>query len=140
MAAVKALCVDAIDLAHQARQIRLARLQNQVIVIAHQAIRPGPRVKAVQRLRYNVKKLRPVKVVLRNRLTPVTAGRDVIHRARVFDAKGSDHGRSLVQPCGECKMGDLTLYPARQCLFKQVPKRKVALFIDLTNLVYKWLG
>lgn len=78
MAAVEGLGV--------ARQVGLAGVQQQVVVIAHEAVGPGLCVKALERLAHDVQKQRAVGIVLRDGLAPVAARSDVVHRAGVFDA------------------------------------------------------
>ena len=80
---------------HQPREIGAARVQHQVVVIAHLAIRQRPRIEAIHGLRDHLQLRQPVSVVTIDRLPSVTSGNDVVDRAGEFDAKGSGHGASL---------------------------------------------
>ena len=50
VATVKGLSIYAVDLAHQARQIGLACVQHQVVVVAHDTVGPNARVKTASGL------------------------------------------------------------------------------------------
>ncbi len=92
MAAVEGLGVNAIDVPHQCRQIPLQRLNHEVVMVAHQAIREQPRVKPCQALRYDGQQASPVGVVNKDIFPSVTPGGDVIQRAGELDAKRAGHG------------------------------------------------
>lgn len=86
MAPVVRLGVYAIDVPHQHGQVRPPRVQNHVVMVAHQAIRQGAGVKAVQGRADNFQKRPPVRVIIIYRLAPVTPRSDVVDRAGEFDA------------------------------------------------------
>ncbi len=44
------LGIDAVDLAHQLREVGATRLENEVIVVVHQAVRKGRGIEAIERL------------------------------------------------------------------------------------------
>ena len=92
VAAVKRLRNHTAEVAHQLRQVRAARVQHEVIVIAHQAIGQHMRTKALTALLQYAEQRSPVAVVLENRLAPVAAGGDVVDRTRELDAPGAGHG------------------------------------------------
>ena len=71
-----------------------------MIVVRHEA--PGV-TEPVDHLRQDAQKLHAIFVVFEDRLTPITAGRDVIKRAGEFDAEGSDHARSILTRMLQCE-------------------------------------
>lgn len=71
LAAVKALFVDAVDMAHQPRQIGLARVQHQMEVIAHRTAGHHLRVDAVHGLPDDRELYGPVVIAI-DQLAPVT--------------------------------------------------------------------
>jgi len=94
MAAVACLHDHTFEVAHQSRQVGMAPVQHEVIVIAYQEIGQHQRVKALQAL------LKPssstlnskVAVVLKNRLAPVAAGGVEVVSTGEIDAQGAGHG------------------------------------------------
>ena len=92
MAAVVALRVNTVHMPHQSRQGRLPRVQHQVIVIAHLAVRQDLCVETVYRLRPDLPLEEAIAVVFVDRLAPVTARSDVVHRAEEFDAERACRG------------------------------------------------
>jgi hypothetical protein len=73
------------------RQIGLPGVQHEVVVVAHQAIGQGLGIEARQRLRHDLQQALPVLVVDKDRLPPVTARGDVIHRTGKFDTQRTGH-------------------------------------------------
>lgn len=71
--AAEVLRVDAVDVAHQALQVGLPRMQHKMEVVAHLAVGQRLRVEAVHRLCNHSKLRSPVNVVPIDRLAPVTA-------------------------------------------------------------------
>ena len=92
MAAVEASQVDPVELAHNQRQIRLARVQHQVVVVAHQAVGQNLGVKAVHGLGQDAQEGFAVFVVLEDRTAPIAPCRDVVQRAGELNAQGAGHG------------------------------------------------
>ena len=107
--AVVALRVDAIDVAHQPRQIGLARLHHEVVVIAHQTIPEQARVEPIQPpldhrqqlvdvegLAEVVRQQRlAVAVVLEDRLAPITTRSDVVDSAFKLEPEWAGLGATL---------------------------------------------
>ena len=73
-------------MAHQTREIGAARVQHQVVVIAHLAIGQHLRVEPVHRLGNDFQLRVSVLVVAVDRLAPVAARGDVVDRAGELDA------------------------------------------------------
>ena len=96
VAAVECLRNHTVEVAHHPRQVRAARVQDDVIVIAPQAIGQHLRVKAMHALQH-AEQRSPVAVVLENWLALVAAGGDVVARPRELDVQGSGHG---AKDCG----------------------------------------
>ncbi len=81
-----------VEVAHQPRQVRAARVQHEVILIAHQAIVQHLLVRVVHALLQYAEQGSTVAVVLENWLALVAAGGDVVARPRELDAQGAEHG------------------------------------------------
>ena len=82
--------VDAVQVPHQPRQVGLPRVQHEVIVIAHQAVRQHLGVETVHRLPDQRQQRAPVVIIDEDRLAPVAARSDVVDRAGEFDTQGRD--------------------------------------------------
>lgn len=67
------LRADAVHVAHQQRQIGIARLQSQVVVIAHEAVSQNLGVKTLGGLGQNAEKQLPIFIPGANSLASVTA-------------------------------------------------------------------
>ena len=91
MAAIEVLRVDAVEMAHQPRQVGLAGVQHQAEVIDHQTVSQQLRVEAGHGLIDNVQVQAPVIVTAVDRLTAVSTRGDVVGRVGKFDAKGASH-------------------------------------------------
>ena len=91
MPAVVGLRVDAIDLSHQPGQVRAAGMQDQMIMVAHQAIGQCTGIEAVKGCSNHVQKCPPVLVVVEDRLAPVAPRGNVVNRSGKFDAQGAGH-------------------------------------------------
>ena len=87
MLAIEGLGVDPVDVAHEQGKIGSARMQHEVVVVAHQAIGEDLGIKAGECLRHHVEKLVTIIIVHKDRLAPIAARGDVIHRAGEFDTK-----------------------------------------------------
>lgn len=110
VALVEALRVDAVEVPHQARQVALARVQHEVVVVAHQAVRQHLGVEAVERMLEHGQVLDAVGVIAVDRLAAVTARGDVVDGAGEFEAEGAGHGAGSPERKG--KRQDLTPRPA----------------------------
>ena len=89
------LGIDAVDMAHQQRQIGLPRVQNKVVVVVHQAPCQGTSIKPMQRLAQNAQQVFAILVAQYDGLAPVAPRSDVIHSAGELDAQGSCHIQKL---------------------------------------------
>ena len=87
MPAVEGLSVDAVD-AHEPRQVGLAGVQHEVVVVVHQAVGQHLRAEALHALGQHGEQGSAVGVVHEDGLAPVAAGGDVVHGAGEFDAEG----------------------------------------------------
>lgn len=81
VATVVSLRIDPVDEMHQCRQIRLARMQHQMIVIAHQAKSQCAGIKTHECQSDHIDKRLTVDIIIKNGFAPVTTRGDVIHRA-----------------------------------------------------------
>ena len=75
---------------HQTRQIGLARVQHQMIVISHLATGEHLSIEPVHRLSDDFQMRGPVLVVAVDRLTLVATQGDVVDGAGKLDAEGRD--------------------------------------------------
>ena len=92
MAAVELLCGDAVDVPHQPRQVGLAGLDHQVVVVAHQAVSEHLGVEPIHCLGDHRQMTQAILVVAVNRLTPVAARGDVVDGVGELDAQGAGRG------------------------------------------------
>ena len=97
VAAVVVLGVDAVDVAHEPRQVAAAGLDDEVVVITHQAIGKALGVEAIEAECQHVEQGGAVLVVFKDRLAPVTVRGQVIQRAGELEAEGAGHGRRLAR-------------------------------------------
>ena len=84
--AIISLRVNAIDMAHEARQITVQCKQNKVVVIAHQAIAQHPRVETRRALAKDIQQRVSINIVFKNVLATITSRGNVINRAGKFYA------------------------------------------------------
>jgi hypothetical protein len=91
MAAVVGLGVHTVQLPHQSRQVAPARVQHQVVVVAHQTVGQHLRIEALHALCEHRQEGDAVIVIQIDRLASVTAGGDVVDRAGELYAQGSGH-------------------------------------------------
>lgn len=80
MPAIVGLGIDAIDVAHQARQIGLPRLQHKMVMVAHEAIGIDHRIEAVHALLDYGEQGGAIHVVLEDRLASIPSCSHVIQR------------------------------------------------------------
>lgn len=90
----------------QQRKIGLPRLQNEVVVVAHET--PGQRatIKALQPRGQDREQSPSVHIVHKDRLPPIPARSHVVNRAGELNAKRACHGGRLNREGG--KRQDLT--------------------------------
>jgi hypothetical protein len=91
MTPVVRLRIDAVDVAHQHGQIGAPGMQNQVVMVVHQAIGEGAGIEPLKRHADCLQKCLPVRVIVEYRLTPITTRGDVINRTGKFYAEGTGH-------------------------------------------------
>jgi hypothetical protein len=84
MATVEPLRVDAVKVAHTPRQIGRRRLDQEMIMIGHQAVRQPTPPKPFRRMAHQRQKLPAVVLVEKNLLSPIPSGGEVIDAARQF--------------------------------------------------------
>jgi hypothetical protein len=94
MPTIESLAIDAIDVTHQPRQVRPLRLQDEVVVVAHQAEGEHQRIAALQALVDDRQQRLPIGVVGKDALAAIAAGGDVVGRAGELDAKRAGHEAS----------------------------------------------
>src|ERR671918_2168162 len=78
VAAIEVLRVYAVELTHPLGKIRLGRLDQQMIVVAHQAIGMTAPIKASDHLSQHTKKHRPVGIIQSDVLPGVASGGHMI--------------------------------------------------------------
>jgi hypothetical protein len=69
---------------HQARKIWPTGLQNEMVVVAHQAVGKNCRLEALQCLRQYGQEGVSVAIVLKDRLTPIPTRGEMVQRAFEF--------------------------------------------------------
>jgi hypothetical protein len=91
VAAVEARGVDAVQLAHPEREVRVRRLHHQVEVITHQAVGMADPAVAFDDLREDTEEPLPVGRVAEDRGAFVAAGVDVVEGVLELDAQRPGH-------------------------------------------------
>ena len=86
MASVEGLGVDAVELPHPPRQISLRRLEEQVIVVLHEAVRMAQPLGPPDHRGQHVKQALPVSIIPEDPLTRIAPAGSVMHRPGVLDA------------------------------------------------------
>ena len=89
--AIEVLGVDAVEVAHGAREIGLGRMQQQMVVVAHQAVGVGLHVEALEQLTEQLEEALEVAVVHEDIAAPGTAIHDVIPRSLAFQSQRTRH-------------------------------------------------
>ncbi len=109
MTFIKKLSVNPVQLPHSQGEIAVRRLDQDVIVVAHQTIgMTEPIIPFVDMLK-RVKEVDAVLVVSENGLLFIAAGREVINRAGVLYTEGASHAATLSWKRENVKSKDLTL-------------------------------
>ena len=107
VSAVVHLRVAAVQLAHAEGEVRLRRFNEEMIVIVHQTIGITTPAKAIDDMGKERAPLQPVAVVIHNVLPGIAPTRNMVHGARIFNAKRTGHGREYSEPI--IPLQDLTL-------------------------------
>ena len=107
---IKSLRIEPIQLSHADREIPVTSLDENVVVIAHEAVSvTDPAVAFIDPFK-SIKKGFSILIVLEDGFSLVTAAGDVINSAWVFYAEGAYH-IGIVSGCGRnIKTKDLTLF------------------------------
>jgi hypothetical protein len=100
---VEGLGIDAIELAHSPRQIRPRGLDEEVVVVRHQAVGMAAPAITPDHLGEGVQKEVPVVVVPKGRLSGVPSGGEMIDGTGIFDSKGPSHVSRVAQELSHCK-------------------------------------
>lgn len=122
MAAVEGLAVDAVEVAHAARERRARGLDQQVVVVGHQAEGVAEPAPPLDRLRQDAQEGLPVVVVAVDGGTGVAAAGDVVDGARELEAERAGHRRISGERC----VNDISTYARFQDLTPK-PRRTLAI-------------
>jgi hypothetical protein len=95
MSAIESLRVDAVQVAHRYREVRLGCLKEQVIVVAHEAVRMTEDAITSRGGGQHDEKDRAIVVVLKNELPVVSASHHVVDPAGKLQAERSRHELTL---------------------------------------------
>ena len=95
VASVEALCVDAVQLSHPEREVGERRLEEQVVVVAHQAVGQAAPAEALHDLDQQFEERLSVDLVVVDRRARVPARGYVIDPAGNLQPKRPCHGASL---------------------------------------------
>src|SRR5918992_2226827 len=107
--AIEALRGNGGELAHPLGKVRLGRLNQHMVVVAHQAIGMTAPTKAADHLSQHTKKHHPVGIIQTDVLPSVASRGHLINCAGKFNAERSSHGVKFKAP--NALMQDLTPYP-----------------------------
>ena len=91
MTPVEAHGVDAVQLSHAAGQIRLLGLNDEVVVVGHEAVAMAEPVGVLSNRLQEIEKSLSVEVISENGMTGIAAGGDVVKGTRVLNSQGSSH-------------------------------------------------
>jgi hypothetical protein len=83
--------------AHQPREVGAVCLHHRVVVVTHQAVRIGRRLKAIQRFGEHSQPFAAIGIVLEDRLAPVASRGDMVERAFEFQSQGAGHSRMVAR-------------------------------------------
>lgn len=95
VAAIAVLREHAIELAHALRQIAIGRFDQQMVVIAHQAVGMHHPVERQHDLAQHLQKARAVNIILVDRLTSVATRGHVVQRPFKLNADRSSHAAEI---------------------------------------------
>jgi hypothetical protein len=91
MGAVEVLSVDAIEVSHAPRQIAFRALEQEVVVVRHQAIGRYAQIPGFRGSPEEFNKAYVVPLVLEDGFTPAATVHGMIPCIRVFDSQRSGH-------------------------------------------------
>ena len=105
---IKSLRIEPIQLSHADGEIAVTSLDENVVMIAHQAVGVTDPVVAFIDPTKSIKKVFAILTVLEDGLSLVTAAGDMINSARVFYTEGAYHGGIISRRDKNIKIKDLT--------------------------------
>lgn len=85
--AVKALGIDAVEVAHSSGEVAIWRFQKQVVMVAHHAVGMGRPVEPFTDLFKHFEKEFAITIVQTNIFLPVAARGDMVERTGKFDSQ-----------------------------------------------------
>jgi hypothetical protein len=91
---VEPLGIDAFELPHPIGQIRVRRLQEQVVVVGDDTVCVAPPIEALAHISEHLQEQLPVAVKAEDVPTTVTARRDVLQGDRKLKSEGARHAQS----------------------------------------------
>jgi hypothetical protein len=91
MAAIEALRVDAVQLSHPDREIRVRRFDKQMVVVVHQAVAVAQPMLLADDFLQGSQQCLPIGVIDEDRGLRVAAGGDVVDGAWEIKAERSGH-------------------------------------------------
>jgi hypothetical protein len=103
MAAIARLGVDAVELTHPLGEVRIGRLDDEVIVVGHLAPGVAAPVETAAHLAQHDEPVRAVLIVAIDRLAPITARGHMVQPASELDAEGSGHDAQSSSEMLDCK-------------------------------------
>ena len=115
---IEELCVDTVKLPHAGGEISVGSLDEEVIVVGHEAVGVTDPIVAFIDMLEGIEKFLAVLIVFKNRFLLVTAGGHMIDRAGVFNAKRTSHGGTIAENWRNGKKVDLTLRCPRHYKYK----------------------
>ena len=95
MTLIKKLCIDPVQLPHAQGEIAVRRLDQEVIVVVHQAVGMAEPIIPLLDMLEHVQEVDAVLVVFENGLLFIAARGDVIDSAGVFYPEGTGHAATL---------------------------------------------
>jgi hypothetical protein len=97
------LCVDTVDMAHAARQVRMRRFDQQMIVVGHQTVRVTEPSAPLNGATEDFKKRTVIGIGEVDLLSSVTTARNVVDGSFVFNPQWACHIDSVPQSTPKMK-------------------------------------
>ena len=120
---VKPLREDAVQLPHPHGEVSIRGLDQQMVVIAHQAISVAEPMVAVVNALKDIQECFAVRLGTKDGLPFIASAGDMIKGTGIFYAKGTSHVEHLAHRMADVKNIDLTPFSPRFFLFSSMASR-----------------
>jgi hypothetical protein len=97
--AVVDLRVDAVELLHKAGKIATAGVDDQMVMVVHQAVGQYHRIETLRCLCDHIEESVAILVIVKDGFAPVATRGDVVNSAGEFDSEGTSHIGMIAWKC-----------------------------------------